>query len=111
MLQVWSDYAMTTVERGEDAIRMVQRRRPVGGLRCCLDVGCAYDGFPIAFARAGAAEAGGLELDTQLPELGQELPWDLPCPARLLCGDAMDAGFMASLGGSTLSPATTSSST
>jgi 2-polyprenyl-3-methyl-5-hydroxy-6-metoxy-1,4-benzoquinol methylase len=97
MLRVWSDYAMTTVERGEEAVRIVDQRRPVRGLRS-LDVGCAYGGFPIAFARAGAVEAVGLELDTQLLELGHELLRDLPCPARLLRGDAMDAGFMASLG-------------
>lgn len=97
MFGVWSDYAMTTLERGEEAVRIVEQRRPVRGLRS-LDVGCAYGGFPIAFARAGAVEAVGLELDTQLLELGHELLRDLPCPARLLRGDAMDATFMASLG-------------
>ena len=97
MFAVWSDYAMTTVERGEEAVRIVEQRRSVRGLRS-LDVGCAYGGFPIAFARAGAVEAVGLELDTQLLALGHELLRDMPCPANLLRGDAMDARFMASLG-------------
>ena len=93
----FTDYAFSTVSRGEEAVAIVRRYRSIDGVRC-LDIGTAYGGFPIAFAKAGAAEAIGMEIDPELLKLAKALLLDVPCNARIVSGSVMDAEFMASLG-------------
>jgi 2-polyprenyl-3-methyl-5-hydroxy-6-metoxy-1,4-benzoquinol methylase len=97
MVALFWKYAMTSVDRGEMAVRILRQYRAVSGARF-LDVGTAYGGFPIAFAEAGASEALGIESDPQLIALAHELLKDCPCSARIIKGDAMDSEFMRSLG-------------
>jgi 2-polyprenyl-3-methyl-5-hydroxy-6-metoxy-1,4-benzoquinol methylase len=97
MYKVWWNFTITGLDRGEAAVRLLRKYRPIAGARY-LDVGTACGGFPIAFARAGAAAAIGFERDRPLRELAQEQLKDRPCSARIIPGDALDEQFMRSLG-------------
>ncbi|OGP75672.1 MAG: hypothetical protein A2V86_15335 [Deltaproteobacteria bacterium RBG_16_49_23] len=61
------NFALTTVERGERIKDILLQYTEIKGKRC-LDVGCAYGGFLVAFKRAGAAEAIGIDVDPNLLE-------------------------------------------
>jgi 2-polyprenyl-3-methyl-5-hydroxy-6-metoxy-1,4-benzoquinol methylase len=91
------DYVIRTIERGEDALALISRHRAVSDVRM-LDVGSAYGGFPIAFARSGAREAVGIEPDVELVRLSGQLLRDFPCGMRMIHGSALDETLMASLG-------------
>jgi 2-polyprenyl-3-methyl-5-hydroxy-6-metoxy-1,4-benzoquinol methylase len=96
MYQVWFDYASSSLRRGKEAVSAIGRYTPLAGRRT-LDLGCAYGGFPVACALAGA-EAVGVELDGGLLCLARELLADVPCNAQLRQGDAMDADLIEQLG-------------
>jgi 2-polyprenyl-3-methyl-5-hydroxy-6-metoxy-1,4-benzoquinol methylase len=97
MYKVWWKFTVTGLDRGEAAVRLLRKHHPITGARY-LDVGAGCGGFPIAFARAGAAGALGIEREAHLRELAQEQLKDCPCSARIIAGDAMDEQFMRSLG-------------
>jgi 2-polyprenyl-3-methyl-5-hydroxy-6-metoxy-1,4-benzoquinol methylase len=96
MHEVWLEYALSSLRRGQDAVTTLHRFTSLAGRRC-LDLGCAYGGFPVACALAGA-EAVGVELDPVLLRLARELLADVPCSAQFLQGDAMDSRLIERLG-------------
>lgn len=69
MLRTWIEYPLGTNQRGDEVAQTVRRYLNPTGARS-LDIGCAYGGTPIAFARAGA-DAYGLELDPGLLALAK----------------------------------------
>src|SRR6516164_4646697 len=83
MYGVWWKFAVTSLDRGEAAVRLLRKHRPISGARY-LDVGAAYGGFPIAFARAGASEAMGIEHNPRLRDLAEEQLKDCPCSAKMI---------------------------
>ena len=56
--KMWIDYALSTVKRGERVKQLVSHYTPEIKGKRYLDIGCAYGGFPLAFARAGAHVVG-----------------------------------------------------
>lgn len=99
MYDVWMTYALTTNERGEGVLKRVQEQlgRDVRGLRI-LDIGCAYGGTCLAFARAGA-DAVGLEISPSLLELARANCEDHPnLSVRLLNRDATVPESLSDLG-------------
>ena len=97
MLRTWIEYPLGTNQRGEEAVRVVRQRVGVAGARS-LDIGCAYGGTPIAFARAGA-DAYGLELDPGLLGLARANLADHPgLSCTLLTGDILQPEVAQSLG-------------
>jgi glycosyltransferase involved in cell wall biosynthesis/2-polyprenyl-3-methyl-5-hydroxy-6-metoxy-1,4-benzoquinol methylase len=63
-LSTYFEFAITCNERGERVADLLAQRLPLAGKRY-LDVGCAYAGFLVAFARRGA-EVAGIDIDEQL---------------------------------------------
>jgi len=97
MMKTWMEYALTTNARGEAAALEVQQRFPVKGSRA-LDIGCAYGGMPIAFAREGA-DAYGVEIDADLIKLARlNLADHRGVRCTLLAGDILQPGFAERLG-------------
>ncbi len=97
MMKTWVDYALGTNERGETAVRTVQPYIAAPGARQ-LDIGCAYGGTPIAFARAGA-DAYGVEIDPGLLELARLNLADHPgVRCTLLNGDILQPAIADGLG-------------
>ncbi len=64
MYPVWSQFALSTNLRGREVARRLAPYTKIRGRRY-LDVGCAYGGYPIAFAARGA-EAVGIDINPQL---------------------------------------------
>jgi 2-polyprenyl-3-methyl-5-hydroxy-6-metoxy-1,4-benzoquinol methylase len=97
MLRTWIEYPLGTNQRGEEAVQVARQHIAVTGARS-LDIGCAYGGTPIAFARAGA-DAYGLELDAGLLGLAQYNLADHPgLSCTLLTGDILQPEVAQSLG-------------
>jgi SAM-dependent methyltransferase len=67
MYPVWLNYALETNLRGQQLLGRIQRLMRVSDTRH-LDIGCAFGGTCIAFARAGA-ESVGIDLDLKFLEL------------------------------------------
>ena len=81
MFDIYLEYASSTIERGESVVKILINYTNIKDKRY-LDVGCAYGGFPIAFARAGVKEAIGIEIDRNLVNLAHELLKDYSCPVQ-----------------------------
>ena len=94
MYATWWEYASSTVQRGEQTVAILERFAPMKGC-CCLDIGTAYGGFPIACRKAGATEAIGLEIDADVLVVARELAADLRCQIEYRAGDATDADIAA----------------
>lgn len=60
--RMWFEYALSTNGRGEDLMAVIERHRPLKGVRF-LDIGCGFGGFLVAAARHGAASCTGIEAD------------------------------------------------
>lgn len=88
MLKVWIEFVLGTNARGEAVAQAVRKYIDPKGKRH-LDIGCAYGGTPIAFARAGS-EAYGVEIDGDLLTLAAINQSDHPeAPCTLLAGDIL----------------------
>lgn len=97
MLKTWVEYALGTNERGNAAVRSLRQYIDVVGARH-LDIGCAYGGTPIAFAKAGS-EAYGVEINPGLLELARVNLADHPgLQCTLLSGDILQPELANSLG-------------
>jgi 2-polyprenyl-3-methyl-5-hydroxy-6-metoxy-1,4-benzoquinol methylase len=96
MHPTWVEYALTTNERGAATVAKLEAYRTIRSLRA-LDVGCAFAGFPIAFARAGA-EAVGVELDPTLLRLAEANVRDAGVPVELHRMDLLDDERVRELG-------------
>lgn len=86
VVDMYFQFAITTNERGQDVLRLMERFGSVAGL-ASLDVGCAYGGFVVAFSRAGA-RATGIDVDPALLGLGRLNLEDEGVAAALIEGDA-----------------------
>lgn len=96
MYDTWLDFALSTNIRGETAVEIVRRHTSIPGKRA-LDIGCAYGGFPVAFARAGA-EAVGIDLNPGLLKLAAENVHDMKVPVSLHLKDITDWAHLNDLG-------------
>jgi len=96
MYDTWLDYALSTNRRGQAAIETIRRYTSLDGKRA-LDIGCAYGGFPVAFARAGA-RAVGIDIDAALIELAATNAADMQVPVCLHVKDITDWAHVEELG-------------
>lgn len=78
--QIWMNYALQTNDRGAELVRILGNYTALPGKRH-WDIGSAFAGTPIAFAKAGAY-AHGIEINPELLSLGwRTLPTTQDCPA------------------------------
>ncbi len=80
--ELYSGFALSTVERGEQLRQKLSAHTDITGKRY-LDVGCAYGGFPVAFHAAGAREVVGFDYDPELLGYAHALREDYGHPLRL----------------------------
>lgn len=85
-LAMYFEFAITSNERGQNTAELIRQYTPIAGKRY-LDVGCAYGGFLVAFARAGATVTG-LDIDESLLRLARYNLQDQAVQAPLLLRDA-----------------------
>jgi 2-polyprenyl-3-methyl-5-hydroxy-6-metoxy-1,4-benzoquinol methylase len=90
-------YALSTVRRGENAVEQMRRFAGISGKRY-LDIGCAYGGFLVAFARAGAREVVGIDCDDHLLDYARALIEDFEVTGAILKLDLLDASAASVLG-------------
>jgi SAM-dependent methyltransferase len=67
---MWIDFTLTSVERGRQAVQTMGGSAAFAG-RAVLDVGCAYGGFLVAAAKAGAKRVVGIDIDPSLLDLAR----------------------------------------
>lgn len=96
MYETWVEYALSTNQRGAGTVAKLERHGSLRSART-LDVGCAFAGFPIACARAGA-EAVGIEVDPGLLRLAEANVADSHVPVALHVADVTDPERMKALG-------------
>ena len=63
--KMWLDFALSTVDRGTYVKNIISEYCKIKNKRY-LDVGCGYGGFLLAFSRAGASEAIGIDISSDL---------------------------------------------
>ena len=97
MHQVWSEFALSTNLRGMELARTLQRYTEIRGKRY-LDIGCAYGGYPIAFAAEGA-EAVGIDINGRFLEFAASNIKDQKTPVLLLERDVTKYDQICDLGG------------
>lgn len=90
-------YALSTVSRGESAVEQMSRFAVISGKRY-LDIGCAYGGFLVAYARAGAREVVGIDCDDHLLDYARALIEDFGVAGEIRNVDLLDASATAALG-------------
>ena len=81
MRNTYFEFASSTVERGNVVAELIMNQTKIEGKRY-LDVGCAYGGFPIAFALRGTSEAIGVDINDNLIGLANTLLKDYDCPLQ-----------------------------
>ncbi len=69
-VQMWLDFSLSSVERGRYAVAAMGGRPAFRGTRV-LDVGCAYGGFLVAAAEAGARSLAGIDINDELLTLAK----------------------------------------
>jgi SAM-dependent methyltransferase len=90
---MYFEFAITTNERGRVVAALLQPYRDLRGATY-LDIGCAYGGFLVAFAEAGARVAG-IDIDPGLLDLARHNLADRGIDAPLLLGDATTLATLA----------------
>jgi SAM-dependent methyltransferase len=65
---MWIDFALNANDRGQAAVKELTQYTEIFGKKF-LDVGCAYGGFLVAFARSGAKHVTGLDINPALLRL------------------------------------------
>ena len=95
--RTYLNYALSTVTRGELVLDRIRKYRSVKGLRF-LDVGCAYGGFLVAAARAGASEVAGFDTDPRLIRIARSYTEAHEIAAVIENGDVTNEGFVRQLG-------------
>jgi 2-polyprenyl-3-methyl-5-hydroxy-6-metoxy-1,4-benzoquinol methylase len=96
--RTWVLYTLSTVERGRGVISALQAHGWRPGVRF-LDAGCAYGGYLVAAAEAGAAEVVGVDVDEDCLGLARELLAAHQVNGRLELGSVDDAELLARLAG------------
>lgn len=95
-LPLWFGYALSTNQRAEDLYERLQPHLGAGA-RCYLDVGSAYGGSLLAFARRGF-EVRGLEIDPGLVELARANFADHGLRDPVVLGSILDDALVRELG-------------
>jgi 2-polyprenyl-3-methyl-5-hydroxy-6-metoxy-1,4-benzoquinol methylase len=95
-LPMYFEFAISCNERGERVARILGSRMPLWRKRL-LDIGCAYGGFLVAFARRGA-DVTGIDLDEHLLRLARANFRDHEMEAPLLRADVTVREDVAELG-------------
>ena len=87
-VSMYFEFAITTNERGRAVVALIKPHKELRGANY-LDIGCAYGGFLVAFAEAGA-HVTGIDIDALLLALARHNLADHHVEAPLLLGDATD---------------------
>lgn len=87
--RTWALYARSTVERGRGVIAALAAHGWRPGVRF-LNAGCAYGGYLVAAAEAGAAEVVGVDIDDELLGMARKLLESYRVPGRLERGSVED---------------------
>lgn len=87
--RTWARYMLTAVERGEGVVAALAAHGWRPGLRF-MDAGCAYGGYLVAAARAGAGEVVGIDVDPEYLALAQGLLGAHGVTGRLELGGVED---------------------
>jgi 2-polyprenyl-3-methyl-5-hydroxy-6-metoxy-1,4-benzoquinol methylase len=95
--RIHAGFALSTVNRGRQASDRLAARVPLRG-KSYLDVGCAYGGFLVAFAEAGAGPIVGIDLDPALLDYARALLADHDVRARVEQMDLLAADRPPDLG-------------
>lgn len=97
--RTWAIYMLNAVERGRGVIGMLRDHGWREGIRFA-DVGCAYGGYLVAAAEAGATEVVGIDVDEDYLRLGKELLDAHGVRGQLELGSVDDPALLARLPGS-----------
>lgn len=95
--RMYLDFALSTVSRGEAAVRELATHVQLRGARY-LDAGCAYGGFLVALHRAGAREVVGVDVNADLLDYARAVLADHGVAARVERADLLDPGTGEALG-------------
>jgi SAM-dependent methyltransferase len=96
-LRSYVSYALGCVHRGRLTLEEIQPFRALQGSRF-LDAGCAYGGFLVAAAEAGAREVAGLDVDERLVGIARPFLAAAGIPYRVETGDVSDPAVVGALG-------------
>ncbi|MEA2604924.1 MAG: hypothetical protein QOF89_5916 [Acidobacteriota bacterium] len=96
-LRSYVSYALVCVNRGRLAMEEIRPFRALRGIRF-LDAGCAYGGFLVAAAEAGAREVAGIDMDERLLDIARPFLAATGIHHRLEKGDVSDPSVLAPLG-------------
>ena len=88
-LPMYFEFAITCNARGREVAELLRNHTELLGKRC-LDVGCAYGGFLVAFAEQGA-KVTGIDLDESLLRLARTNLQDNKIDVPLFLADATRA--------------------
>ena len=83
---MYFEFAITTNDRGRAVAALLKAHKDLRGANY-LDIGCAYGGFVVAFAEAGA-QVTGIDIDPALLGLARQNLADHQIDAPLMLGDA-----------------------
>lgn len=92
-----ADFAFSTMSRGTYARNRLSDFVSLRG-KSYLDVGCAYGGFLVAFAHAGATRITGIDLNPMLLDYARALLADYKVEARVMELDVLAADRRGELG-------------
>ena len=92
-IRMWVDFALSTNERGRVVDDELEGHISLRGKKC-LDVGCAYGGFLVAFAVRGAAQVVGVDINRDLLRFAAANLEDYHVSASLHQADLLDPGIL-----------------
>lgn len=97
LLLLHVDFALNTNARGRQVVNIVRKYTPIKRKRF-LDVGCAYGGFLVAFAEAGAKEVVGIDINEKLLKLARANASDNSINAIITRADILDEDLPKTVG-------------
>jgi SAM-dependent methyltransferase len=96
-LRTYVNYALGCTCRGRLTLDEIRPFRALRGSRF-LDAGCAYGGFLVAAAEAGAREVAGIDLDEHLLAIARPFLAATGIPHKVEKGDVSDPAVVGPLG-------------
>jgi SAM-dependent methyltransferase len=96
-LKTYVNYALECIHRGRLAMEEIRPFRGLQGIRF-LDAGCAYGGFLVAAAEAGAQEVVGIDVDDRFLDVARPFLAASAIPHQVEKGDVSDAAVLGALG-------------
>jgi 2-polyprenyl-3-methyl-5-hydroxy-6-metoxy-1,4-benzoquinol methylase len=91
-VQMWVDFSLSSVDRGRQAVAAMGGRSSFAR-RQVLDVGCAYGGFLVAAAEAGAARVVGIDINPELLALAKLQLQDHAVDGQVAVDDVVSDGL------------------